>query len=148
VGPGSNVYLDTSCLLKLLFPEPETARVLELVAGEQQVVVSSLARLEALVQILGREEGRYITRRTGASLRRALDALVLRSPFEQTASPPHLDRIAEDQLRDRARSAHCRTLDRLHLAAMQGLGLRRLLTNDDQQRAAAVALGFDVATPR
>jgi predicted nucleic acid-binding protein len=143
-----SLYLDTSCLLKLLFPEPESARVLELIASEQKVVVSSLARLETLVQIRGREEGRFLTRKTGASLRRTLESLLTRSPFEPTDSPAHLDRIAHAQLSERGRSAHCRTLDRLHLAAMEGLGVRRLMTNDDQQGAAARALGFEVSFPR
>ena len=34
------------------------------------------------------------------------------------------------------------------LAAMEALGIRRLLTNDDQQAAAARALGFGVVLPR
>lgn len=143
-----SLYLDTSCLLKLLFPEPESARVLDLVGREQRIVVSTLARLEALVQINGREEGRFITRRVGASLRRALESLLATPPFEPIDSPGHLDRIAEAQLRERTRAAHCRTIDRLHLAAMEGLGVRRLLTNDDQQSKAARALGFEVSAPR
>ena len=43
---------------------------------------------------------------------------------------------------------HCRTLDRLHLAAMEALGLRRLLTNDEIQGRAAKARGFEVLLPR
>jgi hypothetical protein len=42
---------------------------------------------------------------------------------------------------------HCRTLDRLHLAAISELGLRRLLTNDGKQAAAARALGYEVVFP-
>jgi len=45
--------LDTSCLLKV-FPEPETAVTMALIARESHAVVSSLARLEALVHIHGR----------------------------------------------------------------------------------------------
>jgi hypothetical protein len=47
-----------------------------------------------------------------------------------------------------ARDASCPTLDRLHLAAMQSLELRHLLTNDDAQARAARALGFSVVVPR
>ncbi len=42
---------------------------------------------------------------------------------------------------------HCRAFDRLHLAAMEELGARRLMTNDKNQAAAAKALGFEVITP-
>ena len=47
----------------------------------------------------------------------------------------------------KARRIHCRTLDRLHLAAMEELGLRRLMTNDSAEAAGAKALGFAVVSP-
>jgi predicted nucleic acid-binding protein len=46
-----------------------------------------------------------------------------------------------------ARASYCRTLDRLHLAAMEELKLRRLMTLDHTQGAAATALGYDVMCP-
>ena len=45
------------------------------------------------------------------------------------------------------RQPHCRSLDRLHLAAMKEFGLRRLMTNDAAQAAGARALGFEVVSP-
>ena len=42
---------------------------------------------------------------------------------------------------------HCRSLDRLHLAAMDELGLCRLLTNDTKQAATARALDYEVVSP-
>jgi hypothetical protein len=42
---------------------------------------------------------------------------------------------------------HCRTLDRLHLAAMDVLAIRRLITNDARQASTARAAGFDVVVP-
>jgi len=42
---------------------------------------------------------------------------------------------------------HCRTLDRLHLAAMTELDVARLMTHDVAQAWAARALGFEVVTP-
>ena len=56
--------------------------------------------------------------------------------------------VAEAQVRPLASSLHCRTLDRLHLAVMQIIGVQRLLTNDDRQAAVARALGFEVSVPR
>jgi predicted nucleic acid-binding protein len=44
-------------------------------------------------------------------------------------------------------SFHGRTLDRLHLAAMEELEVRRLMTNDAAQAAAAKALGWEVIVP-
>ena len=56
-----SLYLDTSCLLKMLFPEPETHRVMQRVAVEEHVVVSTLARLEAVVQVHARVVGGLLT---------------------------------------------------------------------------------------
>jgi hypothetical protein len=56
--------------------------------------------------------------------------------------------VAEEHLRLLPREVHCPTLDRLHLAVMRSLDVRRLLTNDAAQARAARALGFAVMVPR
>lgn len=139
------LYLDTSCLLKLLFPEPESLWTARQVAKEDRVVVTSLARLEALVQVEGRRLGGLFSARQAAAVAKALDALLLQSPYELVTMPRDAIDVAEQQLKRRA--VHCRTLDRLHLSAMQSLGLSRILTNDNVQLKAAVALGFHAISP-
>lgn len=62
----------------------------------------------------------------------------------QTSCPLKL--VFPEFARNEARP--CRTLDRLHLAVMEMLGLRRILTNDTTQGRAAVALGYEVLTPK
>ena len=42
---------------------------------------------------------------------------------------------------------HCRSIDPLHLAAMEELGLKRLMTHDVRQAKAAVEGGFQVIRP-
>jgi predicted nucleic acid-binding protein len=143
-----SLYVDTSCIVKVLFPEPESDRVAEMFSREPRALVSSLTRLETLVQIRGREIGRAITRRDAAYSRQRLAALLETSPFESVEVPSAVVEIAERQVREGGARGHCRMLDRLHLATMEGLGVRRLFTNDDQQAAAARALGFDVSVPR
>ena len=143
-----SLYLDTSCLLKQLFAEPESAKTSLLVAAEPRVVVSSLARLEALVQIQGRAAGGMLTARSATALALLLDQTLASAPFDLVATPAGIDGVAAGQLIPLGRSVYCRTLDRLHLAAMQALGVRRLLTNDDIQTRAATALGFEVLRPR
>ncbi len=142
------LYLDTSCLLKLLFAEPESPKTSLLVSAEPRVVVSSLARLEALVQIQGRAVGGLLAVRSAAALVRLLDQMLGCLPFDLVATPKGVDGIAAGQILPLGRSVHCRTLDRLHLATMQALGIRRLLTNDEIQARAAAALGFEVVRPR
>jgi predicted nucleic acid-binding protein len=143
-----SLYLDTSCLLKLLFAEPESAKTSRLVAAEPEVVVSSLARLEALVQIQGRAAGGVLPARSAATLARLLDQTLASAPFKLVNTPAGVDGVAAGQLFPIGRSVHCRTLDRLHLAAMQALDVRRLLTNDEIQARAAAALGFEILRPR
>jgi len=143
-----SLYFDTSCFLKLLFTEPETARVIELVAAESKLVVSTLTRLETLVQVRGREGGGTITRREGDRVRSKMEKLLADPPFESAGLSANVFRLAERDARAPRKMGHCRTLDRLHLATMEGLGLRRLLTNDAQQARAAQALGFEVVLPR
>jgi len=138
-----SLYLDTSCLLKLLFAEPESAKTSLMLAAEPRVLVSSLARLEALVQIQGRAAGGLLTSRSAVSLARLLDQTLASAPFDLVTTPTGTDGVAASQIFPLSRSVHCRTLDRLHLAAMQALGVRRLLTNDDAQARAASALGFE-----
>jgi predicted nucleic acid-binding protein len=140
-----SLYLDTSCLLKLFFSEPESPRVAEVIAAESRVVLSSLAKLESVVQIKARVRGGHLTKRSGRTLLARLEATVALSPFELASPPRDLALVAQAQVA--AGDVHCRTLDRLHLAAMEVLSLRRLFTNDKIQAAAATALGFDVTMP-
>lgn len=143
-----SLYFDTSCFLKLLFTEPETPRVVELIAAESKLVVSRLTHLEALVQVRGREVAGTITRREGDRVRLKMTNLLADPPFESAEISANVFRLAEREARAPRKMGHCRTLDRLHLATMEGLGLRRLLTNDDRQASAAQALGFEVVLPR
>ena len=143
-----SLYIDTSCLLKLWFPEPEGARVREVVASEEHVVVSTLARLEAFVQLHARCAGGSLSTRDARALMRRLDSMLARSPWEVVRTPSEIIDLAEERVRMLAKRAYCATLDGLHLEIMDVLGLKRLLTNDDTQAAAARHRGFDVTLPR
>ena len=142
------LYLDTSCLLKVFFSEPETAATLALIARESHVIISSLARLEALVHIHGRVAAKMLSGVAARRLVRRFDQVLQTEPYELVPCPPGIIEIAETQVRSVVKSAYCRTLDRLHLAAMQVLGVHRLLTNDDTQARAARGLGFETVQPR
>ena len=47
------IYLDTSSLLKLLLPEPESAAARIAVMSEAKAIISPLAELETLIQLRG-----------------------------------------------------------------------------------------------
>jgi predicted nucleic acid-binding protein len=140
------LYLDASCLLKLFIREPESRRVIELLGMESQVVVSELARLEAETQLRARLRGGLLSKARHDKLARELDATLALDPFSVAPFPPETFERART-LGSRTK-VHCRTLDLLHLAAMDCDGLSRLLTNDSAQAIVARSLGIAVELPR
>ena len=140
----SSLYLDTSCLLKLFFAEPESAQVATKVAAESSVVVSELAVVEACVQIHGRRMAGLLSKSAAERLESALDSTLGSSPFAVVPFAAAALNTARSQVRGARKGAHSRTIDRLHLAVMEIEGLQRLFTNDDQQAKAARQLGFEV----
>jgi predicted nucleic acid-binding protein len=141
------IYLDTSSLLKLLYHEPESHAALTAVGAEEVVLVSVLAELEAQVQLkaawLGGDYGkaRYL------DFLKRLAAFRELAPFRFVDLPASVFATAILQNRT-AGDLHLRTLDRLHLAAMQELGVARLMTHDAQQERAARELQYEVLSPR
>ena len=110
------------------------------------MVVSALAELETAVQLrAGWLGGAYRERRLRVYLAQ-LNAFREIDPFRFA---PLSGSVFQTALRQhqQARDLHIRSLDRLHLAAMEELGLRRLMTNDTAQATGARALGFEVVTP-
>lgn len=140
-----SLYLDTSCLWKLLVEEPESARVRELIGNEPEVVISSYAEFEAEQVLRALCRAGTLTARQEVRLGRVLADFRGMDPFRHRSLPFDLPGIA--RLQARRSPLYCRTADRLHLAAMEALGVRRLLTHDDQQATAARALGFGVVLP-
>jgi predicted nucleic acid-binding protein len=141
----SALYLDTSCLLKLFFPEPESVNVVDAIAREQQVVVSELARLEAETQLRARLLGGVLTQSRYRRLMTELDRMLKRDPFAPARFPD--DGFERARRMSEGLKVHCRTLDLLHLAAMDAVGVRRLFTNDRGQAVVARALHFTVLEP-
>ena len=132
--------------MKLLLPEPESPAVQAAVSAEDQVVLSTLVELEAEVQLRAAWLGGRFARTRYRGLIARLRLLSQRDPFTVQPLPGTVFQTALRQHRDRLKP-HVRTLDRLHLAAMEELGLRRLMTHDAQQAEAAKAVGFEVVIP-
>jgi predicted nucleic acid-binding protein len=140
------IYLDTSCLLKLLREEPESAAVRAGVEAEEAVVVSSLAELETEAQLKAAAAGGEIRTSQWRQYQAKLMAMRNFDPFYFRHLPAAVFPTALRQHRH-PRAAYCRTLDRLHLAAMEELRLKRLMTLDQAQAKAAQALGYGVVCP-
>ncbi|HEV2209809.1 MAG TPA: type II toxin-antitoxin system VapC family toxin [Verrucomicrobiae bacterium] len=139
-------YLDTSCLLKLLREEPESVHVRGVVAAEEQVIVSSLAELEAEVQLKAAAMGGDLRVSQWRQYQAKLAEMRNFDPFDFRHLPGGVFSTALRQHRH-PQAAFCRVLDRLHLAAMEELKLTRLITLDDAQGTAAEALDYKVIYP-
>ena len=133
-------------MLKLLLPERESPAVQATVAAEDRVVLSTLVELETEVQLRAAWLGGRFTRSRYRGLTERLRLLSQQDPFMVRPLPGTIFQTALRQHRERS-GPHVRTLDRLHLAAMEELGLHRLMTHDVPQAEAARVLGYAVLSP-
>jgi len=140
------IYLDTSCLIKLLVDEPESADVRNAVKAEEGVVVSQLTELEAEVQLKGAATGGSIRTSQWRQLQAKLSAMRNFDPFHFKPLPATVFATALRQHRY-PQSIFCRAMDRLHVAAMEELGLTRLMTLDEIQAKVAAGLGYKITRP-
>src|SRR5262245_48700760 len=108
------IYLDTSCLLKRLREEPESADVRSAVHGEDDVLVSSLTELETEVQLKAAAAGGEIRTGQWRQYQARLVALRNLEPFHFRHLPAAVFQTALRQHRH-PQATFCRTLDRLHL---------------------------------
>ncbi len=116
------------------------------ISREPQVTVSVLAELEVMVQLKADYLAGNLTRSGWRQLEARFSLLRRLAPYEFRALPAALFQTALRQHRN-AGKVHCRSIDRLHLAAMEELELRRLMTHDVRQAKAAAAAGFEVVQP-
>jgi len=139
-------YADTSFLLKWLLPEPESLPTQRYVEAAELIVFSSLAFLEMRVQIRGFFLGGSINRLQLRRIESYVSSMKELEPFRFQELPGSVFQTAVQQLTS-VPNLHCRTLNRLHLAAMDELGATVLLTFDKRRATAAKALGIQVVTP-
>ena len=140
------IYADTSCLLKVLRPEPLSEAVWSAIDEEATVIVSVLAELETLAQLKAGWTGGMLSRNQWRQVETRFGILRNQPPFEFRALPAAVFQTALRQHRNSG-DKPCRSLDRLHLAAMEELKVSRLMTHDEGQAKAALEAGFEVVRP-
>jgi predicted nucleic acid-binding protein len=136
------IYLDTGCLLKLYYPEPDSPNVAALVSG-QTIAFVALHELElnnALELKLFRKEA------TPAQVR-ATHTLVERDARTGLLHRPAVSwdevlRDASSMARSYTRMLGCRSLDILHCSAAHRLTAAAFLTTDERQRRLAIKIGL------
>lgn len=136
------IYLDTGCLLKLYFPEPDSPSVVALVAGHS-IAFTALHDLElsnALQLKLFRREAKPAqVRATRAVVEDDLRAGTLHRPAIAWSDTFELAKAASVE---RTRTIGCRSLDVLHCAAALTLSAEAFVTTDRRQLRLATALGL------
>ena len=140
------IYADSSSLLKLLWNEAESSAVIDVISEEDVVVVSVLAEVETLVQLKAAYLGGEYTLPQLRRFETRFAVLRNQPPYAFRTLP---GTVFQTALRQHRNSGHklCRSLDRLHLAAMEELKVSRLMTHDEGQAKAAIEAGFEVVRP-
>lgn len=139
------IYIDTSSLLKLAITDTFSGHVERMIADEPVVVVTTLGELEARVQLRGLVLGGTIRNIRMKQMREKLLMDLKSKPFIVQKLTGGIFMAALEQCEKSL--VHCRSLDRLHLAAMEELGVSRLMTHDRRQAEAARELGYEVVMP-
>jgi predicted nucleic acid-binding protein len=125
-------YLDSSAIVKLAVREPESSALRRYLQRKQPLVSSALARTEV---------GRALLPLGPEAVGRGRDVL----------SRLELAKVSDRVLTTAGglMPAELRSLDAVHLATAQQLGvdLARIVTYDERMSAAALALGMTVAAP-
>lgn len=136
------IYLDTGCLVKLYYPEPESPRVAKLVSGETIAFVAlhEIELTNALeLKLFRREATPSQVRMTGALVEDDVRAGILHRP----AMPwDDVWREATALAKAYTRTHGCRSLDILHCAAARTLSAASFITTDARQRKVAVKAGL------
>jgi predicted nucleic acid-binding protein len=136
------IYLDTGCLIKLYYPEPESLRVQSLVSGEP-IAVAALHDLELYnaleLKIFRKEASATQVRKTRAVLEEDLRHGVLHRP-----SVSWEDALADaiSLSKSHTRAFGCRSLDVLHCALARLLRASAFITTDVRQRRLATKIGL------
>ena len=127
------LYLDSSAIVKLVLPEPESLGLRDFLAGDDDHVSSALARVEVL-RTVRRVDSAENTLRDAEQVLERVSFVDLNEPLLADAAslkPPSL-----------------RSLDAIHLATALSLdGLDALVTYDRRLRDAATDAGLTVASP-
>ncbi len=127
------IYLDSSAIVKLVLPEPESLALRSFLASDEDHVSSSLARVEVLRTVRRVDDTEDRRRDAERSLAR-ISLVDMRGPLlgkAGTLGPPNL-----------------RSLDAIHLATALSLdGLDAFVTYDHRLADAAREAGLAVVSP-
>ncbi len=141
------IYWDTSALLKLYAPEPDSARFQTLLRTQSvAVAISFLHRVELNFALVGKEMRGEISeggakRLFESFLRHRDEGRFLEIPWGDDVE--RHARIALHTCCHSSPPVLLRSLDGIHLGAMLAAGIHRIATTDIRLRNAALCIGLD-----
>ena len=140
------IYLDTGCLVKLYYPEPDSQKSAALVAG-RSICFNPLHELEftnALhLKLFHRSATSAQVQAAGALVEADVKSGVL---LPAVANWEKVFRAATDLARQHSAFFGCRSLDVLHCAAAWVLEADEFLSTDARQKHLAGAMGLKLAS--
>lgn len=148
MSPEPRIYLDTSALLKLYLPEPESQEVEALLRIQEGSYCSTLCQAEFASTLERLRRDGKLSEREAGSLWDLFQKDLQSSAFSAVETGAEDIRDAIGILKGHAHAHRLRTLDAVHLATARNLGAGSFLTFDVRQRAVAGLLGFDLPLPR
>lgn len=141
------IYLDTSCLLKLYYPEPDSERVSTLVTG-QTIALTSLHQLEFSNALQLKWRQKSASKTQVVATQALLDEDIRAGVVHRTAVDwEEIWRRARTLAETYTRTVGCRSLDILHCAVAFHCGIRTFVTGDLRQRRLAQKIGLKSPTP-
>jgi predicted nucleic acid-binding protein len=142
-------YWDTSALLKLYVPEPDSAALLELVSLENQPIYSSaITTVEVLCAVHRKERSGDLKPASGVSILRKFRAdcgagRIVLIPYgdDVAARAEQVVRLALQ----RSRPGMIRSLDAIHIASALKVGAKKMIATDMRLREVASLARFKLA---
>ncbi len=139
-------YLDTGCLVKLYYPEPDSPQIIKLIQGKalSYTKFHELEFVNALQLKVFHQSATSVQVAAARALIQAdLKTGVLVSPrndWEDVFS--EAVKLAEQYTPD----IGCRSLDILHCAVAKALNVTEFITTDARQKRIAAAMGLNIPT--
>ena len=136
------IYLDTGCLVKLYYPEPESPSLARLVSGSA-LVFTTLHELEVANAL----ELKVFRKEASAAQVKATHALVAADVSSGLLHRPSVSwadvwKQADAFARQHTRLLGCRSLDILHCAVAAQLDPQLFVTTDGRQARLAAKIGL------
>jgi predicted nucleic acid-binding protein len=136
------IYLDTGCLVKLYYPEPESQKVAALVAGKS-ICFNPLHELELTnalhLKLFHRTASPAQVQAAAELVAADVKSGVL---LQAVANWEKVFRSATDLARQHSSSFGCRSLDVLHCASALVLEAAEFVSMDARQKQLADAMGL------